>query len=45
MEKLKIDTQMMKATIPSPEQRLEQLDQEYKDVEENYELIVDKLKK
>uniref|UniRef100_T1H6S6 Histone acetyltransferase type B catalytic subunit n=1 Tax=Megaselia scalaris TaxID=36166 RepID=T1H6S6_MEGSC len=39
MEKLKIDTSR---PLPTPEQRLEQLDEEYKQVEENYELIVDK---
>lgn len=44
MESVKIDTQWMRATLPTMEERLVQLHQEYTIVENGYKHVVEKLK-
>lgn len=44
MTKVGVDTQWMTATLPSKEERLEQLHKEYKELESYYEKIIKRLK-
>lgn len=44
MEKAKIDTEWLRARLPSVKLRIEQLQCEYEQVEKEYQQIIDKLK-
>ncbi|XP_067613100.1 histone acetyltransferase type B catalytic subunit [Eurosta solidaginis] len=44
MEKAKVDTEWLRARLPTPSQRMEQLHEEYEQVENAYKQIVEKLR-
>lgn len=44
MEKAKLDTEWLRARLPTIKQRIEQLQEEYEHVEKDYKQIIQKLR-